>query len=64
LGNEGQAVQHEGYDASQDKRDYDNDKTPSPDFKFFSGQTTLVVLVVLQFVSPIQGLLSNRDSLV
>jgi hypothetical protein len=64
LGNEGQAVQHEGYDASQDKRDYDNDETPSPDFKFFSGQTTLVVLVVLQFVSPIQGLLSNRDSLV
>jgi hypothetical protein len=62
LGNEGQAVQHEGYDASQDKRDYDNDKTPSPDFKFFSGQTMLVVLVG-QFVSPIQGLLGNRDSL-
>jgi hypothetical protein len=62
LGNECQAVQHEGYDASQDKRDYDNDETPSPDFKFFSGQTMLVVLVG-QFVSPIQGLLGNRDSL-
>jgi hypothetical protein len=62
LGNEGQAIQHEGHNASQDKRDYDNDETPSPDFKFFSGQTMLVVLVG-QFVSPIQGLLGNRDSL-
>ena len=61
LCNECQAIQHEGYDASQDKRDYDNDKTPSPDFKFFSGQTTLRVLV-LQFSSPIQGLQDNLDS--
>jgi hypothetical protein len=65
LCDECQAIQHEGYDASQDKRDYDNDKTPSPDFKFFSGQTTLRVLVLVeQFASPKQGLQGNLGSLV
>jgi hypothetical protein len=62
LSHESQAVQHESHDASQDKRDYDNDKAPSPNFKFFSGQTMLLVLVG-QFVSPIQVRLNNQGSL-
>ena len=62
LSHEGQAVKHERYDSRQDERHDNDDKTPSPDFKFFSGQTRLVVLVG-QFVSPIQGRLSNQGNL-
>jgi hypothetical protein len=65
LYNKCQAVQHESNDASQNQRDNDNDKTPDTGFKFFSGQMTLRVLVlVMQFASPIQGLQGNQGSLV
>jgi hypothetical protein len=63
LDDKRQAVQHEGHDASQDQRDNDYDETPDTGLKFFSGQTTLGVLVVGQFVSPIQGLRGNLGSL-
>jgi hypothetical protein len=65
LNHKSQAVKHKSHNASQNQRDNDNDKTPDSGFKFFSGQRTLLVLVlVLQFASPIQVRLNNLDSLV
>jgi hypothetical protein len=64
LNHEGQAVEHECYDASQDQGDNDYNETPDTGLKFFSGQTTLRMLIVVrQFVSPKQGLQDNLDSL-
>jgi hypothetical protein len=63
LSDKRQAVKHKSHDASQDKRDYDNDKAPSANFKFFSGQTMRGVLVG-QLTSPKQGLQGNQGNLV
>ena len=64
LDYERQAVKHERYDARQDQRDDDYDKTPDAGFIFLSGQPRQRVLVVAQFASPKQGLQGNLGSLV
>jgi hypothetical protein len=64
LNHIGQAVEHERYDAGQNKCYNNYNETPDTGLKFFSGQTTLWVLMVGQFVSPIQGLRGNLGSLV
>jgi len=63
LGHISQAIKHERHDASQDDCHHNNDEAPDADFKFFSGQKTRLVLVLVeQFASPKQGLRGNLDS--
>jgi hypothetical protein len=65
LDDKRQAVEHERNNASQDERDNDYDKTPDAGLVFLSGQPRQRVLVlVLQFASPKQGLQDNLGSLV
>jgi hypothetical protein len=64
LDDKRQAIKHERYDASQDQRDDDYDKTPDAGLVFLSGQPRQGVLLVGQFASPKQGLQDNLDSLV